>query len=84
MLQAIKVLMLARSSKKKFPNLQNVNSQMRAKRRVFGKHDLFSIGYNVELELTLPFLLGPVPWSLNILRRVRKQIKNCFRHSSVI
>ena len=30
MLQANKVLMLARSSKKKFPNLQNVNSQMRA------------------------------------------------------
>ena len=30
MLQAIKVLMLARSSKKKLPNSQNVNSQMRA------------------------------------------------------
>ena len=30
MLQANKVLMLARSSKKKLPNLQNVNSQMRA------------------------------------------------------
>ena len=29
MLQANKVLMLARSSKKKLPNLQNVNSQMR-------------------------------------------------------
>ena len=28
--QANKVLMLARSSKKKLPNLQNVNSQMRA------------------------------------------------------
>ena len=28
MLQANTVLMLARSSKKKFPNLQNVNSQM--------------------------------------------------------
>ena len=28
MLQANKVLMLARSSKKKLPNLQNVNSQM--------------------------------------------------------
>ena len=31
---------------------------------VFGKHDLLSIGHNVDLELTLPFLLGPVPWSL--------------------
>ena len=30
MLQASKVLMLARSSKKKLPNLQNVNSQMKA------------------------------------------------------
>ena len=30
MLQANKVLMLARSSQKKLPNLQNVNSQMRA------------------------------------------------------
>ena len=30
MMQAKKVLMLARSSKKKLPNLQNVNSQMRA------------------------------------------------------
>ena len=29
-LQANKVLMLARSSNKKLPNLQNVNSQMRA------------------------------------------------------
>ena len=31
---------------------------------VFGQHDLLSIGYNVDLELTLLFLLGPVPWSL--------------------
>ena len=30
MLQANKVSILARSSKKKLPNLQNVNSQMRA------------------------------------------------------
>ena len=30
MIQANKVLMLARSSKKKLSNLQNVNSQMRA------------------------------------------------------
>ena len=30
MLQANKVLMLARSNKKKLPNLQNINSQMRA------------------------------------------------------
>ena len=30
MLQANKVLMLARSGKKNLPNLQNINSQMRA------------------------------------------------------
>ena len=70
MLQANKVLMLARSSKKKWPNLQNVNSQMRAKRSVFGKHDLLSIGHNVALELTLLFLLGPVPWSLSTPDRI--------------
>ena len=29
---------------------------------VFGKDDIFSIGHYVDLELTLPFLLGPVPW----------------------
>ena len=66
MLQANKVLMLARSSNKKLPNLQNVYSQMRAfKRSVFGKHDLLSIGHNVDLELTLLFRLGAVPWSLS-------------------
>ena len=31
---------------------------------VFGQHDLLSIGHGVDLELTLPFLLGPVPWLL--------------------
>ena len=60
MLQANNILRLARSSKKKLFNLQNINSQMRALRSVFGQHDL-SFGHNVDLELTLPFLLG---WSL--------------------
>ena len=32
---------------------------------VFGQHDLLSIGHNVDLDMTLPFLLGPVPWSLS-------------------
>ena len=63
MLQANKVLRLARSSKKKLSNLQYINSQLRAKRSVFYQHDL-SIGHTVDLELTLPFPLGPVPWSL--------------------
>ena len=70
MLQANKVLMLARSSQKKLLNLQNVNSQMRAERSVFGKLDLLSIGHKVDLELTLPFLLGPVPWSLTTPDRI--------------
>ena len=43
---------------------------MRAKRSLFGKHDLLSIGYNIDLELTLPFLLGPIPWSLSTLDRI--------------
>ena len=64
MLQANKVLRFAMSSKKILSNLQNVNSQMRAKRSVFGQHDLLSIGHIFDLELTLWFLLGPVPWSL--------------------
>ena len=70
MLQANKVLMLARSSKKKLLNLRNVNSQMRAERSVFGKYDLLFIGHNVDLELTLPFFLGPVPWSLTTPDRI--------------
>ena len=31
---------------------------------------LVSIGHNVDLELTLPFLLGPVPWSLSTPDRI--------------
>ena len=62
--------MLARSIKKKLSNLRNVSCQMRASRSFFGKHDLISIGHNVDLGLTLPFLLGPVPWSLSILDRI--------------
>ena len=46
MLQANKVLMLARSSKKKLSNLQNGNSLMRS---VFGQHDLLSL----DIRLTL-------------------------------
>ena len=60
MLQANKVLRLARS-RRNCPNIQKVISQMRALKK-FGQHDLLSIGHNVDLELTLPFLLGPVPW----------------------
>ena len=70
MLEATKVLRFARSSKKIFSDLQNVNSQMRAKRSVFDQHDLLSIGHIVDLELTLQFLLGPVPWSLSTPDRI--------------
>ena len=74
MLQADKVLRFARSSKKILSNLQNVNSQMRAKRSVLGQHDLLSIGHIVDLELTLRFLLGPVPWSLSTPDRISTKI----------
>ena len=37
---------------------------------VFGHHGLLSIGYNLDLELTLVFLLGPVPWSLSTPDRI--------------
>ena len=43
---------------------------MRAQRSVFGQHDLLSIGHNVDLELTLLFLLGPVPWLLSTPDRI--------------
>ena len=43
---------------------------MRAYRSVFGQYDLLSIGNNVDLELTLPFLLGPVPWLLSTPDRI--------------
>ena len=46
---------------------------MSAYRCVFGQHDLLHIGHNVNLELTLPFLLGPVPWSLSIPGRTSTQ-----------
>ena len=45
------------------------NKVLRLARRVFGQHDILSIGYNVDLELTLLFLLGPVQWSLSTLDR---------------
>ena len=35
--------------------------------------DLLSIGNNVDLELTLPLLLEPVPWSLSTPDRVFTQ-----------
>ena len=46
---------------------------MRAKRSVFGQHDLLYIGHNVDLELILPYLLGPVPWSLSTPDRISTQ-----------
>ena len=71
MLQANKVLRLARPSKKKLSNLQNANSQVKALRSIFGQHDLLSIGHNVDLELTLPFHLGTVlPWSQSTPDRI--------------
>ena len=71
MLQANKVLMLARLSKKKIVQFtKRKQPDESLKRSIFGKHDLLSIGHNVDLELTLPFLLGPVPWSLSTTDRI--------------
>ena len=41
---------------------------------MFGQHDLLFIGHNVDLELTLPFLLGPVPWLLSTPDRISTKI----------
>ena len=43
---------------------------MRAYRSAFGQHDLLYIGHYVDFELTLPYLLGPVPWSLSTPDRI--------------
>ena len=45
---------------------KNLISQISAKKRVFGQHDLRSIGQNFDLELILPVHLGPAPRSLTI------------------
>ena len=37
-------------------------------------HDLLSIGHNVDLEMTLLFLLGPVPWSLSTADRISTKL----------
>ena len=50
--------------KKKVTSSQNKISQIRAERNIFGQLVLLSIEHDVDLELTLSFPLGPVPWSL--------------------
>ena len=48
---------------------------------VFGQHDLLSIGHNVDLKLTLPFLLGTLPWSQSTPDRIStKTNKSKLRH----
>ena len=42
---------------------------MRAESSVFGQHGLY-IGHNVDLELTLQFLRGPLPWLLTTPDRI--------------
>ena len=49
---------------KKVTSSQNKISQIRAERNVFGQLVLLAIQHDVDLELTLSFPLGPVPWSL--------------------
>ena len=43
---------------------------MRTERGVFGQHGLLYIGHDVDLEMTLSFLLGPVPWPLSTPDRI--------------
>ena len=43
---------------------------MRAEKSVCGQHDLLSIVNNVNIEMTLSFLLGPVPWLLSTPDRI--------------
>ena len=51
-------------------------------RSVFGQHDLLSIGHNVDIELTLSFLLGPVPLLLSTPDRISiKTDKSKLLHS---
>ena len=49
---------------------------MRALRSIFGQHDLPSSGHNVDLEVTLPFLLGTVPWSQSTPDRISTKTEN--------
>ena len=49
---------------KKLTNSQNKISQIMAERNVFGQLVLLSLEHDVDLELTLSFPLGPVPWPL--------------------
>ena len=70
MLQANKVLRLERSSKNKIVQFTKSKQPDESLRSVFGQHDLLYIGHNVDLELTLLFLLGPVPWSLSTPDRI--------------
>ena len=49
---------------KKVKSSQNKMAQIRAERNVFGQLVLLSVQHNIDLELTLSFPLGPVPWAL--------------------
>ena len=41
----------------------------------FGQHDLLPFGHNVDLQLTLPYLLGTVPWLLSTPDRIPTKFK---------
>ena len=49
---------------KKLTSSQNKMTQVRAERNVFGQLVLLSLEHDLDLQLTLSFPLGPVPWSL--------------------
>ena len=49
---------------KKLTSSQNKMTQVKAERKVFCQLVLLSLEHDVDLQLTLSFPLGPVPWSL--------------------
>ena len=73
MLQANKVLRLARSSKK-VKQEEIVQFTKRKQPDESLKERFFSIGHNVDFELTLPFLLGSVPWSMSTPDRISTKL----------
>ena len=66
-LQAIKLLRLARS-RRNFPIYKRNQPDESLKESLWS--ELLYIGHMVDLELTLPLLLGPVPWSLLTTDRI--------------
>ena len=70
MLQANKVLRLAMRCQEKIVQFTKRNQPDENLKGRLRSAWPFSIGHNVDLDMTLPFLLGPVPWSLSTPDRI--------------